>query len=100
MRTIDFASASLGRELTRRRVGQYPFPRRWKPPLTPSCCRLNALGFTTRYEGDGQSVSFIATHRLHGHFFAYTGSVGNEYEAVCIVAEMCGLERSRSNRGQ
>ena len=54
--------------------------------------RLNALGFCTRYEGDGQSVSFIATHRLGGHFFAYTASVGNEYEAVCILAEMCGLE--------
>lgn len=54
--------------------------------------KLNVLGFCTRYEGDGHSVSFIATHRLHGHFFAYTGSVGNEYEAVCILAEMCGLE--------
>jgi hypothetical protein len=54
--------------------------------------RLNALGFTTRYEGDGRSVSFIATHRLHGHFFAYTAGIGNEYEAACIVAEMCGLE--------
>ena len=55
--------------------------------------KLNALGFCTRYEGDGQTVSFIATHRLHGHFFAYTASVGNEYEAACILAEMCGLEQ-------
>ncbi len=54
--------------------------------------RLNALGFCTRYEGDGQSIRFVATHRLHGHFFAYSAAVGNEYEAACILAEMCGLE--------
>jgi hypothetical protein len=54
--------------------------------------RLNAIGFCTRYEGDGESVSFVATHRLHGHFFAYTACVGNEYEAACVLAEMCGLE--------
>jgi hypothetical protein len=54
--------------------------------------KLNAFGFCTRHEGDGRSVSFIATHRLHGHFFACSASVGNEYEAVCILAEMCGLE--------
>jgi hypothetical protein len=54
--------------------------------------KLNALGFTTRYEGDGRTISFIATHRLHGHFFAYTASMGQEYEAVAIVADMCGLD--------
>lgn len=59
--------------------------------------RLNALGFCTRYEGDGQSVSFVATHRLHGHFFAYTAPIGQEYEAACIVAEMCGLEPIESD---
>jgi hypothetical protein len=55
--------------------------------------KLNATGFCTRYEGDGEFVSLVATHRLHGHFFAYRGSVGNEYEAACILAEMCGLEQ-------
>lgn len=54
--------------------------------------KINAAGFAVRYEGDGRAVSFVATHRLLGHFFAHTCSPGNEHEAVCILAEICGVE--------
>lgn len=54
--------------------------------------QLNILGFAVRYEGDCHEVTFIATHRLAGHFYAYTADPNNAYDAVCILADMCGLE--------
>ncbi len=57
------------------------------------CFHLNILGFYIRYEGDGQAVTFTATHRLNGHFFAYSARPDNAYEAVCMLAEMCGLRQ-------
>ncbi len=53
--------------------------------------RINALGFAVRCEGDGREVTFTATHRQAGHFFACTGPAGAEYDTVCRLGEMCGL---------
>lgn len=54
---------------------------------------LNQLGFHVRYHGDGRCVTFVATHRLAGHFFAYTAPADDAYQAICMLAEMCGLDR-------
>lgn len=63
-----------------------------EPAIRDILFQLNILGYHVRCEGDGWEVTFIATHRLAGHFFAYTAGPDSAYEAVCILAEMCGLE--------
>ena len=69
-------------------------------PTTVAVAFVIALGLFLRIwilgrmpiTSDQAVVGLMAREILHGHFFAYTASAGNEYEAACILAEMCGLE--------
>lgn len=64
-----------------------------EPAVRAILFQLNVLGYAVRYEGDGREVSFVATHRLGGQFFAYTVQPENVYDGVCMLAEMCGVEQ-------